>query len=71
MSRHKINKPKRIRPDRTALMKLVEAYRCGHCWSGVPPEIVQRFASGVAWCCTATRCMPTSRPCAWLLVGGA
>ena len=35
MSPRKINKPKRIRPDHTALMKIAAAYRCGHCWSEV------------------------------------
>ncbi|MFI0861770.1 hypothetical protein ACH4RA_16125 [Streptomyces smyrnaeus] len=33
MGRHKPNHPRRPRPDRGAVMKYVDAYRCGHCHS--------------------------------------
>lgn len=35
LGRSKPGRTKRMRPDRTALMKLADAYRCGHCWSEV------------------------------------
>lgn len=35
MGRKKAGRIKRIRPDRTALMDMADAYRCGHCHSHV------------------------------------